>query len=211
MTNLRLPHDPYNVIITGVGGQGNVLASRVLGSILVSKGFCVTIGETFGLSQRGGSVMSHLRISAEADWSPQIPSGRAHLVLALEPLEAIRVLGGYGNPGVLTLCNTRPVPPVSVIAGEASYPSLAELTAAIRELSHKAWFFEMTAAAMQLGNPIFSNLMMLAALAALELLPLTREDFAAEITRTLPPARAAINLQAFDSGWTLARGTAPLS
>ncbi|MCK9197311.1 MAG: 2-oxoacid:acceptor oxidoreductase family protein, partial [Syntrophales bacterium] len=66
MSDVKLAKDPYNVIITGVGGQGNVLASRLLGGMLAKKGFLVTIGETFGASQRGGSVMSHLRISRQA-------------------------------------------------------------------------------------------------------------------------------------------------
>ena len=82
MEKSELSYDPYNVIITGVGGQGNVLASRVLGNMLSEKGLQVTIGETFGASQRGGSEMSHLRISAVSSWSPQIPKGKAHLVVA---------------------------------------------------------------------------------------------------------------------------------
>jgi len=98
MSTMALKHDPYNLIITGVGGQGNVLSSRMLGTMLTAKGFYVTIGETFGASQRGGSVMSHIRVSQRSAWSPQIPSGRAHLVMALEPSEAFRVLGVYGNP-----------------------------------------------------------------------------------------------------------------
>ena len=76
MKNASLPYDPYNVIITGVGGQGNVMASRVVGNMLSRKNLNVTIGETFGASQRGGSVMSHLRISAASHWSPQIPKGK---------------------------------------------------------------------------------------------------------------------------------------
>jgi len=92
-----LSKDPYNLIITGVGGQGNVMASRVLSNMLVRKGYYVTIGETFGASQRGGSVMSHIRVSASSAWSPQIPQGRADMVVSLEPIEAIRVLKTYGN------------------------------------------------------------------------------------------------------------------
>ena len=98
MEKTTLLCDPYNVIITGVGGQGNVMASRVLGNMLSVKGLQITIGETFGASQRGGSVMSHLRISAGSTWSPQIPEGCAHMVVALEPIEALRVLMVYGNP-----------------------------------------------------------------------------------------------------------------
>jgi indolepyruvate ferredoxin oxidoreductase beta subunit len=71
MEAASLLKDPYNIIITGVGGQGNVMSSRILGSMLAGKGFYVTIGETFGPSQRGGSVMSHLKISGKSSWSPQ--------------------------------------------------------------------------------------------------------------------------------------------
>ncbi|MBW2284109.1 MAG: 2-oxoacid:acceptor oxidoreductase family protein, partial [Deltaproteobacteria bacterium] len=112
MTKSELTNDPYNVIITGVGGQGNVLASKVLGNILASRGLDVTIGETFGASQRGGSVMSHLRISATSSWSPQIPQGMAHVIIAIEPIEALRVLSVYGNPETLVISNDRPVHPV---------------------------------------------------------------------------------------------------
>ena len=83
MNDKTLAVDPYNVIITGVGGQGNVMASRIVGNILSRTGLTVTIGETFGASQRGGSVMSHLRISATSYWSPQIPKGKCHLVVSL--------------------------------------------------------------------------------------------------------------------------------
>ena len=106
-----LEKDPFNIVITGVGGQGNVMASRVLSNMLVKKGFRVTIGETFGMSQRGGSVMSHIRVSGGAVWSPQIPKGRADLIVALEPLEGVRVLTEYGNPDVKVLLNMRPIYP----------------------------------------------------------------------------------------------------
>ena len=119
--------DPYNVIITGVGGQGNVLAARMLGNIMAAKGYNVTIGETFGASQRGGSVMSHLRISAKTVFSPQIPKGQADLVVSLEPAESIRVMAGYGNPQIKVLSNTRAIYPVGVICGESNYPPLDEI------------------------------------------------------------------------------------
>lgn len=83
--------DPYNVIVTGVGGQGNVLASQLIGSVMVELGYKVTIGETYGASQRGGSVMSHLRISKNRQYGPLIPPKCADLVIALEPSEAARV------------------------------------------------------------------------------------------------------------------------
>ena len=95
MQRTKLSSDPYNVIITGVGGQGNVTASRVVGGMLSCKGFNVTIGETFGASQRGGSVMSHLRISADLKLvATNSSKAQSHLLISLEPTEAIRVLEG---------------------------------------------------------------------------------------------------------------------
>ncbi|HQB15003.1 MAG TPA: 2-oxoacid:acceptor oxidoreductase family protein, partial [Syntrophales bacterium] len=154
MSDMQLAKDPYNIIITGVGGQGNVLASRLLGGMLAEKGYLVTIGETFGASQRGGSVMSHLRVSRKAVSSPQIPRGRADVVVSLEPVEAVRVVAGYGNPDTVFLTNTHPIYPVGVIKGDLDYPPLEELKAAVRRLFLAAYFIDATARAVALGNPI---------------------------------------------------------
>ncbi|MFH1757501.1 MAG: 2-oxoacid:acceptor oxidoreductase family protein, partial [Pseudomonadota bacterium] len=81
--------DSYNLIITGVGGQGNVLSSQLIGQAFVHKGYFTTIGETYGASQRGGSVMSHIRISSKKQLSPLIPKGKADVIVALEPVEAL--------------------------------------------------------------------------------------------------------------------------
>jgi indolepyruvate ferredoxin oxidoreductase beta subunit len=201
----RLSSDPYNVIITGVGGQGNVLASRMVGDMLSEKGLYVTIGETFGASQRGGSVMSHLRISSESCLSPQIPRGRAHVVVALEPSEGIRVLAAYGNPEVKVVCNTRPIYPIGVICGEQTYPDLEDIKTRIRELSQSAWFIDATDGAMKLGNPILGNMIAVGALAATRVLPLDRAQFEAVLARKMSPDKVAVNLSAFDMGETMVR------
>jgi indolepyruvate ferredoxin oxidoreductase beta subunit len=200
MEKALLSCDPYNVIITGVGGQGNVMASRVLGNMLSEKGLQITIGETFGASQRGGSVMSHLRISAASTWSPQIPEGHAHMIVALEPIEALRVLMVYGNPKTKVLCNTRAIQPVTVICGDSDYPSLDFLKQSILELSENAWFVDATAAALKLGNPIYGNIMMIGALAAIGDLHLEREDFRTVISKTMASEKAETNLSAYDTG-----------
>ena len=200
MKNAILPCDPYNVIITGVGGQGNVMASRVVGNMLTRKNLNITIGETFGASQRGGSVMSHLRISAESSWSPQIPKGKCHLVISLEPTEAIRVLMNYGNPNVRVLCNTRTVHAIGVISGEQRYPSMDEVKSWIEELSEDCWFLEATEKALELGNPILGNIMMIGAAAGIGALPLDREGFETAISETLSGDKLALNLKAYDLG-----------
>jgi indolepyruvate ferredoxin oxidoreductase beta subunit len=200
MNRMNLPFDPYNVIITGVGGQGNVMASRIVGNMLCRKGLSVTIGETFGASQRGGSVMSHLRISTGSSWSPQIPNGKCHLIISLEPTEAMRVLATYGNPNVKVLCNTRPIHAIGVISGDQQYPDLDEITAWVAELSEASWFLDATEKAMELGNPILGNIMMIGAAAGIGVLPLDRKDFEAALAENLSADKLELNLKAYDLG-----------
>ena len=200
MTKPELSYDPYNVVITGVGGQGNVLASKVLGNMLSEKGLQITIGETFGASQRGGSVMSHLRISAASSWSPLIPKGQAHMIIALEPIEALRVLREYGSPITKVLCNMRPIHPVTVISGEVSYPATDELENWVKELTQDSWFVNATDAAMKMGNPIYGNIIMIGALAGIGELPLDRQDFKQVISSSMPADKVEDNLCAYDMG-----------
>jgi indolepyruvate ferredoxin oxidoreductase beta subunit len=195
-----LPKDPYSIIITGVGGQGNVMASRVLANMLVRRGYLITIGETFGASQRGGSVMSHIRVSAKATWSPQIPKGKADVIVTLEPIEAIRVLMTYGNADVQVLTNTRPIYPVGVISGELDYPSMEEIQSSIKDLSARAWFVDATEEAIRMGNPILGNIIMIGAVAGIGALPVDREDFSEVIKENLPAGTLDLNLKAFDLG-----------
>jgi indolepyruvate ferredoxin oxidoreductase beta subunit len=195
-----LNKDPYNIVITGVGGQGNVMASRVLANMLVHQGFRVTIGETFGMSQRGGSVMSHLRVSPGEVWSPQIPRGQADLIVAIEPIEALRVLMEYGHPAVRMVVNERPVYPVGVITGELEYPPAENIREAAGALSAGAAFLDATAAAIGLGNPILGNIVMIGAVAGLGLLPIDREVFATVIKGGMPASRVEANLRAFAIG-----------
>ena len=205
MNTVSLPYDPYNVIITGVGGQGNVMASRVVGNMLSRRGMRVTIGETFGASQRGGSVMSHLRISTGSTWSPQIPKGRCHLLISLEPTETMRVLADFGNPQVNVLCNTRPIHAIGVISGDQQYPPLDDIKSWVAELSQACWFLEATEKALELGNPILGNIMMIGAAAGTGVLSLLREDFEAVISQTMPADKQELNLKAYDMGQQMVR------
>jgi indolepyruvate ferredoxin oxidoreductase, beta subunit len=200
MERRALRKDPYNIIITGVGGQGNVLASRILANMLVRKGFTVTIGETFGGSQRGGSVMSHLRVSLADAWSPLIPKGKADLVVALEPIEAIRLLASYGSADVKVLTNMRPIYPAGVIAGQLSYPSAEEIRDAVQELSGACWFLDASEEALKLGSALFGNVVMIGAAAGIGELPLDREDFRAVIAETMAADRLDASMTAFDAG-----------
>jgi indolepyruvate ferredoxin oxidoreductase beta subunit len=168
--------------------------------MLVRDGYNVTIGETFGASQRGGSVMSHLRVSAEGSWSPQIPEGQADFIIALEPSEALRLLSAYGNPQVRVLSNTRPIHPVDVIAGDAVYPSMDEIRSSIEELTADAWFVDATDEAVKMGNPIYGNIIILGALAGTGAFPMDRQSFKAVIAESFPEDKLEANVSAYDLG-----------
>jgi indolepyruvate ferredoxin oxidoreductase beta subunit len=192
--------DPLNVIVTGVGGQGNVLITQLMGSALVRTGHHVTIGETYGASQRGGAVMSHLRISRQAHYGPLIPYGQADVILGLEPVETLRVLGQYGNPGVMVVTNSRPVYPLAVAVGTAHYPSVEEIVKALEELSRRAWMINATDIALDLGASILANIVMVGALVGADVLPLAAEEFELELQESLPADRLDLNLKAFRRG-----------
>jgi indolepyruvate ferredoxin oxidoreductase, beta subunit len=197
---MPLAKDPFNVIIGGVGGQGNVLASQILGQMLVTRGYVITIGETYGASQRGGAVMSHLRLSEKDQFSPLIPEGRCDLLVSLEPVEALRILEPYGHPGVMALINTRPIFPMDVISGNAAYPEISKVIQKIQTLSRITWSINATEIALQMGDPIFSNMAMLGALSATNALPVDRQGFEETIKELLPLQKLSDNLKAFDHG-----------
>lgn len=200
MEKSLLPKDPYNIVITGVGGQGNVTASRVLANMLVRKGFQITIGETFGASQRGGSVVTNIRVSAEGTWSPQMPAGEADVVISVEPVETIRVLKKFGNNRVKVLANTRPIYPLGVITGDDEYPDPENIQKTINDLSARAWFIDATDKAVALGNPILANIIMIGALSQMGDLPLERDEFERVLSKSLSEEKLAQNMKAFDAG-----------
>jgi indolepyruvate ferredoxin oxidoreductase, beta subunit len=203
MEKFRLSNDPYNLIITGVGGQGNVMASKVVASILVSHGLQVTIGETFGATQRGGSVMSHLRVSQAGVWSTLMPKGSAHMIIGLEPIETLRMLEPYGNPEVIVIANTRPVHPIGVLCGDQDYPEPGQIEAWLKRFTRRHWLLPATDEAVKLGAPILANIILIGALAGTGALPIEREGFSRAIGATMPQSRIAMNLEAFDLGWQM--------
>jgi len=197
--------EPINLIITGVGGQGNVLASQVLGRMLIRKGLLVTIGETYGLSQRGGAVMSQVRISTRKPYGPMIPRGQADLVAGLEPLEVLRTLGNYGRPDIRVLTNDRPIYPINVLSGNSVYPETEKIHQTLEDLARKVWWLPITREALQLGNAILANMVMVGALIGTGLLPVTVEDFTPLAQSLWDPQRADLNIRAIETGVQLVR------
>ncbi len=197
---MAIQADPINLVISGVGGQGNILLSRLIGRSLLKKGYFVTVGETLGVAQRGGAVMSNVRVSEKMPLGSLIPEAKAHVILSLEPLETLRMLVKYGNPKVVTVTNFHPLFPIDVLSGKAQYPDYDALRQAITGLSETAWFLNATDMGLKLGTPIVANVIMLGALIGIDLLPLTNEDIEAEIKTTFSGDRAKLNLKAFSIG-----------
>ena len=197
---MHLEKDFYNLIITGVGGQGNVLCSQLIGQAFVHKGYFTTIGETYGASQRGGSVMSHIRISSKKQLGPLIPKGRADVVVALEPVEALRVLTQYGNPQTAVIVNTRPIYPVDVICGNEAYPEFPEIEKSLATLSRQVYYIPATDRAMEMGSPILGNMIMIGALLTVNFLPLSAEEFRGVLSRNFSGQRLETNLRALEQG-----------
>lgn len=199
----------YNLIITGVGGQGNVLSSQLIGQALVGKGFFVTIGETYGGSQRGGAVMSHIRISNQKQLSPLIPKGKADIVVGLEPVETLRVLTAYGNPQTVVISNTRPIYPLDVMSGDQKYPPMEKIQGALEALSRKVYYISATEKAMEMGSSILGNMILIGALLELNLIPLSPADFQDTLAKNFSVERLKMNLKALEEGGKMIAETPP--
>ena len=192
--------ETYNLIITGVGGQGNVLTSQLIGQALVNRGYFVTIGETYGMAQRGGSVMSHIRIARKKQLPPLIPKGKGGIIVALEPVEALRVLEAYGNPHAVVLVNTHPIYPIDVTTGNALYPDFKEIRKALEGHSRKICSIDATEKAIKLGSPILANMIMIGALLSLKLIPVNIEEFRKNLSNRFTQRRFEINAKAIETG-----------
>jgi len=193
-----LTKDPLNLIIGGVGGQGNVMISLLIGKAFVRQGYFVTIGETYGASQRSGSVMSHLRISRESQYSPFIPNGRADIILGMEPVETLRILQQFGNSDVITITNSRLVYAVGM-----EYPSLDKVAEAIKGLSARLWLIDATDEAAKLGDPVFANMILIGTLIGSGILPIDRESIELSLQESSPKEKLDANMLAFNKGMEL--------
>lgn len=192
--------DPINLIVCGVGGQGNILISRMIGRILTGKDYYITIGETFGAAQRGGAVYSSMRISKKRYYGPLIPKGRAHIIAGLEPLETLRILTQYGNEDVLAVTNTKALYPVGSLSGRTEYPDLGTLEAAINSLSQSVWMVNVTQMASSLGAPIAANIILLGSLVGIGKMPLNSAEVENEIRSSFRGTAVELNLKALKMG-----------
>jgi indolepyruvate ferredoxin oxidoreductase beta subunit len=199
MNKKTLKKEPFNLIVAGVGGQGNVLLSAFVGSALLNEGFTVSIADTFGVSQRGGSVQSHIKISKSTLYSSVTLEGKADVILGMEPVETLRALEEFGNPHVFVIVNPRPVYPT----GGVTYPDLDEVKRAIVRLSSTTRFVNATEEALKMGNPIYTNVILLGSLVGADVLPIGRETMIPILEERFPGKLLDTNIKAFDRGMEL--------
>jgi indolepyruvate ferredoxin oxidoreductase, beta subunit len=186
------------IVIAGVGGQGTLLATRLIAETAIAEGLNVRIGETYGMAQRGGPVMGHIQIG-EA-YSPQIRPGDADALLGFEIAEATRRGVTYLKQGGLAIVNSKKMPPVEVISGIRKYPEKGELLRLIKKVSGKVVVFDATALAEKAGDPIATNMVMLGALAASGTLPFSETKITATMKASIPARFLELNTKAFKLG-----------
>jgi indolepyruvate ferredoxin oxidoreductase beta subunit len=185
-----------DILVTGVGGQGVVLASDIIGETALAAGFDVKKTDTLGMAQRGGSVVSHIRLGKKV-WSPLIKEGDCDLLLAFEKLEAAR-WSHYLAPGAVAIVNSYEQPPLSVGLGQEKYPSDEEIFAALKRRTDRIYFIDASKKARELGNARTFNILMLGCFSAFA--PIDVAVWKDVISRRLPENIRAINLAAFALG-----------
>jgi indolepyruvate ferredoxin oxidoreductase beta subunit len=192
----------FDLLITGVGGQGVVLARDIIGEAALAAGYDAKKTDTLGMAQRGGSVVSHVRIGKKV-WSPLIKEGDADIMLAFEKLEAAR-WGHYLKPGGTVILNNYARPPLSVNMGNECYPTDDEILGILRQRSERIHFVEGTSRAMELGNIRALNMFMLGCVSLF--LPLPVSNWLDNISQHVPPGARELNVTAFNRGRKEIRG-----
>ena len=184
-----------NILIVGVGGQGTLLASRVLGNYAINRGLDCKLSEVHGMSQRGGSVVTHVRIG-EKIFSPIIREGDADIIIAFEKLEALRWRHYLKKDGILVI-NDQEIMPMPVIVGAMPYP--VQVFEQIKAEGINLLVINAGEMAKECGNIKVANTIMIGALA--KNIGFDKKDIVEAVTNTVPAKLLEVNLLAIDKGF----------
>ncbi len=184
-----------NLMIVGVGGQGSLLASKLLGRLLVDEGYDVKVSEVHGMSQRGGSVVTYVRFG-EKVYSPIVAEGEADYIVSFEKLEGARYVDRLKPDGQI-IVNTQQIDPMPVVIGAAEYP--AEVLDALAEKGVKIDGFDALSLAEQAGSAKAVNIVLMGRLS--KYLEIPYEKWISAIEKTVKPQFVEINKKAFDLGY----------
>ncbi|MBR1930317.1 MAG: indolepyruvate ferredoxin oxidoreductase subunit alpha [Lachnospiraceae bacterium] len=184
-----------NIVMSGVGGQGTILASKLIATAAMNVGLPVKTAETIGMAQRGGSVFSHLRLG-EGIYSPLLGPGEADLIIGFEPAEAVRMLP-YLKKGGTVVTSTRPIMPVSAMIGASKYDVDEILSYLDKQVEHLV-LVDVETALQELGNDKVLNILLLGAAADTGELGIDKESIRAAIRQKLPEKLHELNFRALD-------------
>jgi len=193
-----------DVLMVGVGGQGIILASDILGDVALDIGLDVKKTDTLGMAQRGGSVTSHLRMG-EKVWAPLINTCEADILLAFEKLEAARWVG-YLRPGGAVIINNLAIPPLSISLGTQVYPDDEAVLGSFRRVNKSVYLINGTERAADLGDVRTLNIFMLGYLSRFLPLKITDVQWQKGMAKHLPAKILELNKRAFEAGREAAAG-----
>lgn len=185
-----------NILIVGVGGQGTLLTSRILGNLAVNLGYDVKLSEVHGMSQRGGSVETHVKYGEKVN-SPLIEVSQADIILSFEKLEALR-WKHYLNPQGVLLVNDQQIDPMPVITGAEKYPD--SIIDTLKEQCSNVISVDAVTIAKEIGNIRVVNTVLLGLLA--KNMDIDKEKWIDSIKTTVPAKTIDINIEAFERGYT---------
>lgn len=185
------------IVFIGVGGQGNLLASRLLGEAALSLNIPAVVSEIHGMAQRGGIVESAVLLGDVT--SPIVSDAEADVLIGFEPVETLRALSKC-NKDTIVITNTSPLPPFTVSVGQGVYPPVDEIMGLIHAKAGKVIALDGNAMAKEAGNPLSLNMVMLGALIGSGSIPVGAEDMKKTISTTTKKAFLESNLKAFDLG-----------
>jgi indolepyruvate ferredoxin oxidoreductase beta subunit len=190
------------LVFVGVGGQGNLLASRLLGEAALAEGVPAVVSEIHGMAQRGGIVESAVLMVNVT--SPIVSPGEADVLIGFEPVETLRALGKCNKSSVI-ITNVHPLPPFTVAVGQGAYPEVDDMLALIRKKAERVIALDGDAIAEEVGNPLALNMVMLGALIGSGTITITAEDMKRTISSSTKKAFLESNLAAFDRGFEEAK------
>ncbi len=185
-----------DILMTGVGGQGVILASDALAEIAMKAGYEVKKSDSLGMSQRGGSVVSHLRVGEQV-FSPMMKKGEADFLLGFERLEGARWVD-YLREGGIAIINNLAIPPLSVVGGASKYPSVSDVEKTLRQRTNRIHFVPGTQIAAELGNPQVLNVLLVGFLSAF--LDIDERSYIDDLSQRVPQKFLQLNLKAFARG-----------
>lgn len=191
----------FNILITGVGGQGVVLMSELLGKAAVKDGLRVRGSEILGMAVRGGSVTSNIRLGDDV-YGPLIPTGKGDVLIGMEPSEALRNIS-YLSKLSLIIINTDVTIPFTVTLGRSKYPSLEAILKNLRLVSSNTVEVDAIKIAQEAGSSLTSNIVMLGVLFGTGKPPINMETIKEVISTHFPAKVVPVNIKAFDLGYQL--------